>query len=193
MDEQVIAAMARWPNVPDVFGWLSLNGQGQWRLHTAGDALEPKVPGSVLTPGVPVSSQRVNQFINRNYTCDDKGRWYFQNGPQRVFVRLDVAPLILHTIDLHLSRPEFLTHHGQRTTQVMCWCLDRQGRLFADTDCGPGLVAGRDLEQVLASLRSEDGRDVLDLFEESDFLMPEASLATRVRWLGGEYLPFSPA
>src|SRR3546814_7173665 len=29
MDENVIAAMARWPDVPDVFGWLSLTERGQ--------------------------------------------------------------------------------------------------------------------------------------------------------------------
>src|SRR3546814_12269321 len=41
MDENVIAAMARWPDVPDVFGWLSLTERGQWRLHPQGAALLP--------------------------------------------------------------------------------------------------------------------------------------------------------
>ncbi|MGB3277244.1 MAG: DUF2946 family protein, partial [Castellaniella sp.] len=30
MDDQVLAAMARWPNVPAVHGWLSLTARGQW-------------------------------------------------------------------------------------------------------------------------------------------------------------------
>ncbi|HLU15622.1 MAG TPA: DUF2946 family protein [Burkholderiaceae bacterium] len=175
MDEQVIAAMARWPNVPDVFGWLSLNEQGQWRLHPAGDALEndamPAASGhhAGLSRGVPMASPRINQFINRNYTCDEKGRWYFQNGPQRVFVRLDVAPLILHTTDVQLSQPQFLSHNGLRTSAVTRWCIDSQGRLFADTDRGPGLIAGRDLEQVLGSLRTDDGRDVADVIAACGF------------------------
>ncbi|XOT98625.1 DUF2946 family protein, partial [Alcaligenes pakistanensis] len=34
-------------------------------------------------------------FFNRNYQADEKGRWFIQNGPQRVYVRLDAAPLIV--------------------------------------------------------------------------------------------------
>ena len=33
MDPSVIAAMAKWPNVPDCRGWLSLDRRGQWRLQ----------------------------------------------------------------------------------------------------------------------------------------------------------------
>lgn len=84
MDENVIAAMARWPDVPDVFGWLSLNARGHWRLHTQGEALDANGPGRPSSPGVPISSPRINQFINRNYARDAKGQWYFQNGPQQI-------------------------------------------------------------------------------------------------------------
>src|SRR5436190_7873738 len=78
MDEIVRKAMARWPNVPAVYGWLTLDGRGRW-----------------LIKGDPIANPVVNEFINRNYLRDVEGRWYFQNGPQQVFVELDTAPYIL--------------------------------------------------------------------------------------------------
>jgi len=38
----------------------------------------------------------LREFIARNYQADERGCWYFQNGPQRVFVELAYAPLVLH-------------------------------------------------------------------------------------------------
>ena len=32
MDETVIRAMAKWPDVPAVWGWLSLDRRGVWKL-----------------------------------------------------------------------------------------------------------------------------------------------------------------
>ena len=77
MDDSVLAAMAKWPNVPEVFGWLSLDARGQWRLR-----------------GEPLNHPAMLAFIQRNYTCDRQGRAYFQNGPQRVYVTLEAAPYI---------------------------------------------------------------------------------------------------
>lgn len=33
MDAQVIAAMAKWPDVAAVFGWLRLDARGHWWLR----------------------------------------------------------------------------------------------------------------------------------------------------------------
>ena len=44
MDDSVIRAMTRWPNVPAVYGWLGLDRRGCWRLRgeriTHGGAIE---------------------------------------------------------------------------------------------------------------------------------------------------------
>jgi len=174
--------MARWPNVPDVFGWLSLNAQGHWRLHAEGDALAGVDSDNTWRPGMPMASQRINQFINRNYTKDAQGQWYFQNGPQRVYVRLDVAPFVLHTVDADLDRPTFLTHNGLRTQTVARWCLDDAGHLYADTDLGPGLVASRDLEQVLNTLITVDGDSLMDVLDQ---LLSGSATSQDVRWRDG--------
>ncbi|MFB0824261.1 DUF2946 domain-containing protein [Chromobacterium violaceum] len=76
MDEMVLAALAKWPNVPAVFGWLRLDARGQWWIKDARLQHEGMV-----------------EFFNRNYSRDGQGRCYVQNGPQKVYVQLDAAPL----------------------------------------------------------------------------------------------------
>jgi hypothetical protein len=53
-------------------------------------AQQNKLPGQVITHTV------LNEFISRNYACDSLGRYFFQNGPQRVFVTLDATPWVVH-------------------------------------------------------------------------------------------------
>ncbi|MEB2401362.1 MAG: DUF2946 family protein [Alcaligenaceae bacterium] len=173
MDEKVIAAMARWPGVPAVFGWLSLNERGQWRLHPAGDALADEATADPCArQGTSITSPQILRFMNRNYACDDAGRWYFQNGPQKVYVRLDAAPYVLSTGNPCHGGPSLHTHTGLQVGRVASWWATDTGRLYAQTDLGPGLVAGRDLDAVFDALRSPDGRSLLDIL---DGLSPEAA------------------
>jgi len=90
MDQSVLDAVKRWPNVPAVYGWLSLSARGEWKLHPLGDA-------QLGGPGEGISNIQILGFINRNYADQPDGAWFFQNGPQRVYVRLDAAPLIVIT------------------------------------------------------------------------------------------------
>ena len=87
MDEQVLRSLIKWPNVPDCFGWLALDRRGQWRIRDA-FAQQNKLSGQVIT------HLALNEFISRNYVCDHLGRYFFQNGPQRVFITLDATPWI---------------------------------------------------------------------------------------------------
>ncbi|HEU0229987.1 MAG TPA: DUF2946 family protein [Burkholderiaceae bacterium] len=173
MDDTVLAAMARWPNVPDVFGWLSLSSTGQWRLHPGGAALpegiqaNPSASGpdpdpaamSALSEGEVIGSPAITAFIGRNYGHDTEGRWFFQNGPQRVFVRLDAAPYILRTTGTGTA---LRTHSGLGISHVLSWVLDDSGRLFAMTDRGPGIVAGRDLPALVNALRTTHGETLAE-------------------------------
>lgn len=189
MDENVLAAMARWPNVPDVYGWLSLTELGQWRLHPQGDALkaaeagngiqEPPCAGAAAPSahatgaygsGEAITSPPILQFINRNYSHDAHGQWYFQNGPQKVYVRLDAAPYVLHTSASPEIGLKLRTHNGLDVASIASWWLDDAGRLFAMTDQGPGLVAGRDLSAVLAALKTTQGAPLLDALDGMEAL-----------------------
>jgi len=82
MDEIVLRGMAKWPNVPAVYGWLSLDRRGQW-----------------LIKGERISNALVTEFIGRNFTRDERGCWYFQNGPQRVFVDLGYTPRVYRVVN----------------------------------------------------------------------------------------------
>ena len=137
-------AMARWPNVPAVFGWLSLTARGQWRLHPKGDASDG-------APGESISNPQILQCIGRNYQGDELGRWYFQNGPQRVFVRLDAAPLVISVDD---SRGNFTTHTGQSIQAIERWWITELGNLYAQTDMGPGMIIDRDLTRLVDCLQT---------------------------------------
>ena len=127
MDEIVFRAMAKWPKVPAVYGWLSLDRRGRWRLR-----------GEMLSHPATV------RFINRNYASDERGRWYFQNGPQRVFVSLEYTPLVL-SLD-GCSRLQ--THTGERVQSLRAAAIDEEGSLLLLCEHGPGLLDDRDLLAV---------------------------------------------
>lgn len=149
MDEQVTQALLKWPNVPDVYGFLSLNSEGQWRLHPDGLALE-----QTHRPGLAIEKQSIVQFFNRHYMMDKHRQWFIQNGPQRAYVRLDAAPYIVHTGSDALT---LYTHTEQAIEQVKAWYFCAQGRLFLDTNLGAALLQGRDLSAVIEQLRTPYG------------------------------------
>jgi len=91
MDNNVLRSLIKWPNVPHCFGWLALDRRGQWRMRDE-YAQENKLPGN------PIKHATLNDFISRNYACDTSGSYFFQNGPQRVFITLDVTPWVARII-----------------------------------------------------------------------------------------------
>ena len=104
MDEQVLRSLIKWPNVPDCFGWLALDRRGQWRMRDE-YAQSNQLAGQVI------QHVALNEFISRNYACDALGRYFFQNGPQKVFITLDAAPWIARIIP-NEGGPQLLTQCG---------------------------------------------------------------------------------
>ncbi len=86
-----LAAIAKWPDVPACYGWLSLDRRGDWRLQ-----------------GERVTHRGLIDFINRQYAGDETGCWFLQNGPQRVFVSLAATPWIFRNDGDRLA-----SHTGQ--------------------------------------------------------------------------------
>jgi hypothetical protein len=143
MDAIVEAALKKWPNVPACRGWLGLDARGDWymrddRVQAAGPF--PAVKGSRLT------HDKLCAFICRNYAADAQGAWYFQNGPQRVYVELEAAPLVLGVQrDAH-GGFTLDAHTGAAPGAVRSAWLDEHGRLFLDTDAGFGLLRSLDMD-----------------------------------------------
>ncbi len=146
MDEIVKAALAKWPNVPACYGWLGLDARGVWymrddKAQAAGPFAGPG--SSPASRGSQLRHDKLIDFIGRNYEADASGQWYFQNGPQRVYVELEAAPFIWRVHD-DLSVG---SHTGLAARPQRCW-LDEQGRLYLETDLGFGLVHSLDMVQA---------------------------------------------
>ena len=91
---------------------------------------------------------KLREFIGRNYEVDASGCWYFQNGPQQVFVELEIAPWVLRLRRDAAGALHVETHTGRplETDAVRAALVDEQGRLFLDTMIGLGLVASADMD-----------------------------------------------
>ena len=128
MDEIGLRAQAKWPGVPDVFGWLVLDRRGQWLLRAPG-----------LESYEPIGNAALRDFVSRNYSYDSRGRWFFQNGPQRVFVRLAYTPLVVRT-----SGTGFVDQCG-RKFESRSEMLDEEGSLLLVGGNTVALLDDRDL------------------------------------------------
>ncbi|MFT3799667.1 MAG: DUF2946 family protein [Burkholderiaceae bacterium] len=142
MDQQVLDAMKRWPNVPDVIGWLRLDRRGRWLLI---DRNAPGFDEARHGRGSPITNEQIIAFIERNYASTDDGRWYWQNGPQRAFAELDLAPWIARVVEHGDGRLGLVTHTGLACEDIRSWHVDAQGVLYAATEHGPCAVHDLDL------------------------------------------------
>jgi hypothetical protein len=148
MDDIVRQAMAKWPNVPHCYGWLALDERGNWymrddRVQAAGPF--PAAKGSLLR------HEKLIDFIQRNYDHDDAGQWFFQNGPQRVYVELQTTPWIWR-----VAADGSVASHTGLPVQAQRCLVDADGRVYLETELGVGLVHTQDILQ--ASELIESGR-----------------------------------
>lgn len=155
MDDIVKQALAKWPNVPDCYGWLGLDARGRWFMRDDAAQASGDFPQS---RGSWLRHEKLIDFIGRNYESDDDGRWFFQNGPQRVYVELECTPWVWQVLpDYRLQ-----SHTGLQTSAGEC-LLDEEGRLYIASPQGLGLVHSQDM--VLAAEAVEQGvwvpRDVV--------------------------------
>ena len=141
MDDIVKQALAKWPNVPDCYGWLGLDARGHWYMRDdQAQALGPFAGGSLQSKGSHLRHEKLIEFIGRNYQADAQGQWYFQNGPQRVYVELEATPLIWR-----VEADASVHDHTGRPARVQRCYLDELGRLYLETDTGFGLVHTMDM------------------------------------------------
>ena len=145
MDDLVKQALAKWPNVPNCYGWLGLDARGNWymrdeRVQAAG----PFAGGTLHSKGSLLKHEKLIDFIQRNYESDPSGQWFFQNGPQRVYVELEATPWIWR-ISSGLSLDFAVAGHDDAPARVQACVLDEQGRVYLETDRGFGLVHTQDV------------------------------------------------
>ncbi|GGY27453.1 DUF2946 family protein [Paludibacterium paludis] len=129
MDEIVLKAMAKWPNTPAVYGWLRLDARGQWWIR------EERLGNPAMT-----------DFFHRNYGRDSAGRFYVQNGPQRVYVSLDVAPYVASP-----GESGWLTLPWSEQDRARTAYMTPDGMLFLELGGELAVVDDRCLAGVVAS------------------------------------------
>jgi hypothetical protein len=122
LDEVVARSLAKWPNVPAVYGWLELDRRGNWRIK-----------------GERISNRALVEFIARNYESDEQGRWFFQNGPQRVFVTLAYTPFVVH------YEGDGLVDQCGRAFVPKNVFQDEEGSVLIEGERGIALLDDRDL------------------------------------------------
>jgi hypothetical protein len=169
MDDIVKAALAKWPNVPHCYGWLGLDARGNWymrddRTQAAGPFAATDLPaGAPAAKGSMLQHGKLIDFIHRNYASDEQGQWFFQNGPQRVYVELEHTPFVWRL------QPDgrVLAHTGSEAGPVSRSFTDEAGQLYLETPLGIGLVHTSDMAQAA------------DLVEGGQWV-PEALLAASI-------------
>ena len=148
MDDLVKQAMAKWPNVPDCYGWLGLDERGHWYMRDdAAQALghfQSGVPGA---RGSLLKHEKLIDFIQRNYAANSAGAWFFQNGPQRVYVELAATPFVWR-----LSSDFKLTAQTGAETQAQIFYTDEAGRVYFQTAMGFGLLHTLDVAKAAEGL-----------------------------------------
>ncbi|NML33553.1 DUF2946 family protein [Paraburkholderia antibiotica] len=160
MDEIVKQSLVKWPNVPSCTGWLLLDRRGNWRMRDEA----AQASGAA---GVAIRHEALLGFINRNYEVDERGQWFFQNGPQRVYVELGYTPWVVR---LSVDVDSALALHDQGGGGF------EPAAVFVDEDGGI-LFADRAQPARIAVLHDHD----LEIFSD------HATLADHDGSLSGEF------
>lgn len=133
MNPETLASMANWPNVPACYGWLTLDARGQWRLGEGSGDL--------------VRHAGFADYLNRNYAVTERGEWFVQNGPQRVYVTLTRAPFIVRLFEAGVWQ----THTGLPVRQISEVLIDTDGNAYLTCEHGLAGIDDRDLAGLLES------------------------------------------
>jgi hypothetical protein len=150
MDEIVKKAMAKWPDVPHCYGWLALDARGAWRMRD-------ERAQHLNQPGDKVTQAALLGFINRNYAVDDQGCWYFQNGPQRVYLNLEATPFIARTD----PQQGLVLHTGEAFGPLERAYMTEVGELIVEGGGKLAQLDDRDVAQLMDAL-ALDGKPVAD-------------------------------
>jgi len=166
MDDAVLRALAKWPTVHAAYGWLALDRRGNWSIK-----------------GERIGNPALVDFIGRNYDHDERGRWFFQNGPQRVFVRLEYTPYVLRT-EPAARGLALRTHTGMPAQPRTAW-LDDAGSLLMEFGDNVGVVHGQDLAETLSRLRDASGAALSDAALEELLQATSGAPAVVLAMVGG--------
>jgi hypothetical protein len=176
MDDIVRQALAKWPNVPSCTGWLMLDRRGNWRMRD-------EAAQASGAPGTPIRHEALLGFINRNYDTDERGQWFFQNGPQRVYVELGYTPWVVRLSADDDGTLALQDQAGGVFEPAAVFVDEEGGVLFAD-HAADAAAADNSPRARIAVLHDHD----LEIFANHATLADD-SLSGEFRWNNQAVLP----
>jgi Protein of unknown function (DUF2946) len=176
MDDIVRQALAKWPNVPSCTGWLMLDRRGNWRMRD-------EAAQASGAPGTPIRHEALLGFINRNYDADERGQWFFQNGPQRVYVELGYTPWVVRLSADDDGTLALQDQAGGAFGPAAVFVDEEGGVLFAD-HVADAAAADNSPRARIAVLHDHD----LEIFANHATLADD-SLSGEFRWNNQAVLP----
>ncbi|MFX1761163.1 DUF2946 family protein [Paraburkholderia sp. A1RI-2L] len=186
MDDIVKQALARWPNVPHCTGWLLLDARGHWRLRDEADQAQG-------APGTLIRHEALIGFINRNYGRDAKGQWFFQNGPQRVYVELEYTPLVVRLASANGGVLTLADQAGQPFEPTAVY-VDEHGSVLFEAAPESTMEAATESADIAAATHARvallHDHD-LDCFTEHATLAEDGESGT-FHWRAETALPLQP-
>ena len=102
-----------------------------------------------VAKGSMLKHEKLIEFIQRNYAVDAQGQWYFQNGPQRVYVELEATPWVWR-----IGADFAITAHSGEVAQYQASVMDENGWLYLQTTLGFGLVHTQDVAQAAQAIEA---------------------------------------
>jgi|APCry1669189534_1035231.scaffolds.fasta_scaffold03538_2 hypothetical protein len=121
MDQHIAQALQKWPKVPHCYGWLSFDRRGEWRILNE-YAQEHQLTGDLITHA------GFKHYIEQHLAHDELGNYFFQNGPQRVFIHLTFSPWVVRFYPLTQGKWEIRTTFGDPVEPLGCF-LDEAGQI----------------------------------------------------------------
>jgi hypothetical protein len=167
MDDIVKQALAKWPNVPSCTGWLMLDRRGNWRMRDEAAQASGEA-------GTPIRHEALLGFINRNYDADEHGQWFFQNGPQRVYIELGYTPWAVRLSADSAGLLALTDQAGGAFEPAAVFVDDEGGILFVDAAVPPRVAVLHDHDLEVFSDHAALGDD---------------SMSGEFHWNGGIVLP----
>ena len=147
-------------------------------------------------PGDVIKHAALNAFIARNYASDSEGRYFLQNGPQRVYVNLEATPWVVRMMPTgNTEHPWQFQTQCESLLQPTAAFMDEtggiliEGQLTQTCATGPAANSFQEIKRLsIALLHDHD----LELFSSMTAL-EHATCAISGKWLWhGEDLPLEP-
>jgi len=151
MDDIVIRGMLKWPDVPAVYGWLSLDRRGSWMIKNVSGRFE-RIANPRSTSSSPGTTRPTPKGAGTSRT--DRSGYTSPSTYTPWVYRLDD------------TGEGLLTHTGAAPRALEALFVDDAGGLLLEADMGIGVLLDRDLPAFVERLADPRGRTSERLLED---------------------------